>query len=649
MSKAARKSKRSKKHIKPHVHKAVLRVEQNEKRRFVVFIIIAILAAIPFGMGKYFELNSFGPYDSGAYVYSAAHILSGAEIGVEEKPSAQLGTLLVNILGVRLFGFRETGPKLIQMILQAAALLLMFTALRKLFGMLAATVGVIVASVYLSSPLIAKVGNVKEQYMIACMIMGVCCFVLYELGGKWWHAMLTGAFLIWAPLFKQTGVSATAAIGLFVTAQPLFKRKAWKQAGRDILLLLGGAVVGVAPLYVWILAWNVQLPLPYSFVWQTLAGFLPAASDAEQAKAASDYISRSRRLVPFSQQWPKVLYYYRLLIMPIALAAAAIVVRIVRMFWRASPPEDAEVKTWDRFVLLFAVWWVLDMAFVWISPRSYVQYYLPLNASAAMLGAYVVAIWWGRVSGAVFKTRWVITGLAGLLLMIVFSWHIFFGTGVFTTPSRNGYTRTLREVSLRRKGLSKNYGEAVGDYIRESSTPSDKIYVWGWVPGIYVKAQRFSSASRAFSMPRPAPQVLAQIVSDLLSEFKGEMPKYIVDTRKRHIPVQRPAYELWPIAYFRVPGREEPVPNFLPPVERQIAEYDEMHSKFLRENFGEDEAERYKVLAPFRKFVMDNYRIVEPSQYGPATVLGQRTLIHRRFGLPVLFEWKSPTADKELQ
>jgi hypothetical protein len=55
----------------------------------VVFIIIAVLAGIPFCMGKYFEFNSPGAFDSGAYVYSAKHILDGAKIGVEEKPSAQ--------------------------------------------------------------------------------------------------------------------------------------------------------------------------------------------------------------------------------------------------------------------------------------------------------------------------------------------------------------------------------------------------------------------------------------------------------------------------------------------------------------------------------------------------------------------------------
>ncbi|UCG59195.1 MAG: hypothetical protein JSU70_06730, partial [Phycisphaerales bacterium] len=146
-------------------------------KRLLPIAAVVLLVGIPFSMGKYFEFNSPGPFDSGAYVYSARHILEGAEIGVEEKPSAQLGTLLVNMLGVWIFGYNETGPKLMQTVLQAAALFLMFTALKRLFGTLPAAVGVVIASVYLSAPLIAKFGNVKEQYMIACMVIGISCFI----------------------------------------------------------------------------------------------------------------------------------------------------------------------------------------------------------------------------------------------------------------------------------------------------------------------------------------------------------------------------------------------------------------------------------------------------------------------------------------
>ena len=639
MSKSARKHRQAsgkarqpvKRHAPPHKEKPVSPEQREKIQRLVVLVAIVVLAAIPFSIGKYFEFNSPDPFDSGGYVYSAAHILSGAEIGVDEKPSAQLGTLLVNLLGVALFEYNETGPKLIQTIIQIVAFTLMFIAMRKLYGTLPAAVGVIVASVYLSWSFVAKSGNVKEQYMIACMVIGISCFVFYQLSGKWWQAVVAGAVLIWAPLFKQTGVSAIGAIGLFVIAQPVLKHRTWKQTGKDILLLFGGAIASLIPLYVWMLGWNVQMALPYAFVWQTLAGFIPSGSEAGEVTAASDYVTRSRKLVPFSVQWRKVIYHYGKVIMPILLAGCAIVVGIVRRILSLRARKPSHRTTYDRFLLLFAIWWLLDMAFVWISPRSYVQYYLPLNASAAMLGAYGVAVYWEKAKNAPRKTGWLVAGMVGLLLMIGLSWHVFFDSR--TGRSYNSYQYMLKTASLRRKGQMRFRGEGTGEYIRTHSEPTDKIYVWGWMPGIYVNAQRFSAASKMCCLPRPAPAGLADIVDELLTEFKKDMPKFIVDTRKRHIPAERPPYELWPIVRYQGMKQE----TFLAPEENAVAAYEKNWSEILRRDFGDEEAERFDILASFRKFVRENYDIVGLRQY---RVTPDGRLVHPAFGEEVLFKLK---------
>ena len=94
--------------VRPPKEKLLSPEKQEKVKHIVVLVVIAILAAIPFSLGKYFEFSTPGAWDSGGYVYSAAHILSGAKIGVDEKSSAQFGTLLVNILGVRLFGFSDS-------------------------------------------------------------------------------------------------------------------------------------------------------------------------------------------------------------------------------------------------------------------------------------------------------------------------------------------------------------------------------------------------------------------------------------------------------------------------------------------------------------------------------------------------------------
>src|SRR4030043_1245884 len=68
---------------------------------------------------------------------------------------------------------------------------------------------------------------------------------------------------------------------------------------------------------------------------------------------------------------------------------------------------------YDRFVFLFAVWWLLDMGFVWVSPHSYEQYFLPLNASGAMLGGYLIAAYTSLLDKPVNKNLWRAAGLVG--------------------------------------------------------------------------------------------------------------------------------------------------------------------------------------------------------------------------------------------
>jgi len=659
MSKTALKHRRSRKRIEPHKHKVSPPAKQPGSKPFIPFIIIAILAVIPFSMGKYMEFNSPDPFDSGAYVYSAKHILDGAKFGVEEKPSAQIGTLLVNMLGVRLFGFNETGPKLLQTFLQAGALVLMFIAMVKLFGVLPAAVGVIIASTYLSAPLIAKFGNVKEQHMIAFMVLGISCFVLYQLGGKWWLACLAGAFVAWAPLFKETGFSVIGAVGLFVIAQPLLKHRSWKKTGADILLLLAGAVISISPICLWLAAEKAPMNyFPYSSLWRPIVTSLQGPQDSSEPKtpkAESSINDSAVQNTPVKQglltkflppyvrdSWQilkpeqikqaelRVFRWYRLLILPIALALGSIIVRIAILVSRFSfldsrrvssiehrasdrlNKSKSNIKTnYDRFVLLFAVWWLLDMSFVWISPHSYEQYYLPLNASAAMLSGYLIAIYNNKLKGTAYKPKWVLTGIVGFLLMIIMSQHIFFGikasphTGVrYRNPDiRRGYLQRMDEASRHKKG-DRGAWENAGEYIRKNSTPSDKIYVWGWVPGIYVAAQRLSPAPQAFegTMHTLSPKALSERVDELLGAFKEQPPKFIVDSRKDHFPWDRPPLELWP----------QTPKGFLPENQQIVSQYDVIYAKMLREKIEPDEALRYEVMKPFREFVMKNYKIVQP-------------------------------------
>jgi hypothetical protein len=601
----------------------------NGIKLWIIFVVV--LAGIPFLLGKYIEFNSPGPFDSASNVYSAKRIVDGARIGFEEKPSAATGTLIVNIIGVRLFGFSETGPKLVQGILQAAALVLMFWAMRKLFGTPAAVLGVIIASVYLSAPLIAKFGNVKEQYMVAFMVLGVSCYVLSQLEGWWWMKLLAGGFLSWAPLFKETGYSVIAAVGLFVIVQPVLKKRTWKKTAADIGFLTAGVAIAISPLYIWILTGGHRQKLPYSFVWKPVVSVFKSSDkqksdESETGSGAQDkkpegglvmkilpgYVRQSWQILKPEQRKEvvlRILRYYRLLILPILLALGAIVIRLVRLFRiRFGPSIINGEKEYERFVLLFAVWWLLDMAFVWVSPRSYEQYYLPLNASAAMLGGYLMAIYYdSKVKDVVHKPKWVMIGLVGVMLMIIMSWHIFFGietsphSGTKYGQKRRGYLQKMSAISERGTATAGSW-QLVGRYIRENSRPNDKIYVWGWVPGIYLEAQRVSCAPKAFEsdMHRKSPEVLGGVVEELLTAFRKEPPRFIVDTYKRHFPWDRPPLELWPVIQNQIAQEMGVKP----------ADAERAYGEWLRRNIGEDEAKRFEAMRPFRRYVAQNYNVV---------------------------------------
>lgn len=565
--------------------------------RFVT--VAGLLAVAPFLLGRGYELATPGPFDSGSYVHSAQKLLEGARIGTDEKPSALPGTLSVNILGVWLCGYRELGPKLLQTGLQLVALVLMLVAVGRLWGRVAAASAVVLASLYLSAPAIAKYGNVKEQYMVACLIIGVSCFVMHQLGAHRRWAMAAGAALAWAPLFKQTGVSGGVAVLVFLVAQPFLGHRSWRRTGSDALLLVAGAAAGLLPVLTWLVVhaapWRYW---PYS---SFIKAFLPG-----RGAALGSYVATSRELIPLSEQAAIVVRYYLILGLPIVLAVYSFGLAVFRWVKRPAAAADEPGAANDRFVLLLAVWWLVDTALVWVSPRSYEQYYLPMVASGSMLAAFAVAQIWSRARPLPHAKRLVLLGV-GALLVAFLAHPIVIGmkrsphSGEIFAERRKGFAQTSAELLERRQGDRLPAWELAAAAAHRSTSPTDRIYVWGWYPGIYVKAQRLSAVPRACegSMHTAAPGKLAQSVDDILAAFERHRPEVIIDTRKRHFPWNRPPLELWPRA----------TEGYLSRRPETLAAFEANTEYWLGLGFGSDERERFRAVAPLRRYVISHYAI----------------------------------------
>ena len=671
------------------------------KGLYYVLTAAGLLPAVLFFVaGKYLEFRQDDPFDSGAYVYSAAHLLNGGRLGVDEAPSAQPGTLLVNLLGVALFGFNETGPQVIQTLLQVLALTAMFGAVRSLYGTAAAVFSVTISALYLSSPHLAKFGNTKEQYMIAMMVLAVCLWIFYEQTGRRLWLILTGAALIWPYYFKATGLSVDAAFAVYFLWRAFREKIGFRRFQQELGLLLAGTGAGLLPLagfFLWqrqpgwlwnsfpvlvlrtfvladaavLAVWGiyqgrgferavglcrrvrpllwiaglaaiaaaaavgsvlvyqadgselndvrsyltnlffVKIPLDG---WYWVSGHLHAVVRA--AGADTPYIADSRRVFPLSRQAPIVFRYYGSVALPIAAALVSLGAALVRAAAGHLKRQSGLLQ--DRMVRLLRLWWLLDTAFVWISPHSYEQSYLPLCASGAMTGAYAVWLYVCRMRESEFRLPYQLSAAGAGLVMTAMVWPLVFGYSrspysgqPYQDPRtgqpirQRGYVQAFQEP--RQTGL----WEKIGDYIRTHSSPQDRIYVWGWYPGIYVRAQRLAPTPSAFEqgMHILPPERLAGFVLHLIECFEKQPPVFLVDSRKRHFPFDRPPLELWPVMPSRQGGQVQLV--FASSEPAVLESYEQSYRAMLEKQFGPEEARRFEAMKPLRDYVMTHYRIVQ--------------------------------------
>jgi len=685
--------------------------DQGKTKQVVIIIAAAILAAIPFCYGKYFEFGSNGPFDGSLNVYSAKAITNGQKIGVDIIQTPRPATMLVNVIGVAMFGFSELGPKLIQMLMQLGALVLMFYTLRKIYEPLSAAVAVILAAFYLSCPPYAKYGNVKEQFMIACAVTAVCGIILHHLGGGRWWLLVSGAAAVNAFFFKQTGASVIIAIGVYVLAQPILRNRKWRQFGSDVLLLLAGGVIGLLPLiifYTWqgrLLIFLRQVPF-IGYVIDVVNSLVvgkgaPAANISNVARVSGgEYIKGSKLVAIFRTQYDFVVSYYRSFVVPIGLCLLAIGWRLRQLLPckndTDTQPEaiiGAYEKQADSFVLLLGLWWLLDMAFVWVSPRSYVEYFLPLGSSGAMLASYAVykcrkqpvglivllggwlvidlfLVWviptesfpymacrtakavdpyWGKfgiqcISLAAAIVIYLLMrkrslGLARVMIISLICFGMFFS---WNGANIKLFSQRIRRLSQDRKENRIPEWEQVAGYIKQNSAPDDGLYVWGWIPGIYVQAQRFSPALKPSysNMHSDRVRQVRHEIKRLLEKLQANPPLYIVDTQKFHYPYyDHPNFDLWP-RWIEGKGRRFDL-RFHPnqPAQKtkllSVKESAAFREEYLKQvedftdalltnpnrrggaieaqkarTMAQTERMRHEMMYPLREFVMANYKLV---------------------------------------
>jgi len=290
----------------------------------------------------------------------------------------------------------------------------------------------------------------------------------------------------------------------------------------------------------------------------------------------------------------------------------------------------------DSFVVLLAVWWILDMLFIWISPRSYVEYYLPLNASAAMLAAYALYCCREIIANRMAPKAKSLPAVVSVgIFMIVCVMML-----ALSTKNLSLFADRVDQTAKRHAQKQLRPWEQVAQFIRTSTSPDDGLYVWGWVPGIYVQAQRFCPARHPAesNMHSDAPRWVGRMIRALLADLEANPPTIIVDSQKDHFPyVSHPRFDLWPRMFDRTERKFDLKPPLTKPQGQprlmKPTEIDSYHDAMMDEvekytydiltfpkrpggplaqedarRMAQQERARHEMMTPLRKFVMANYQ-----------------------------------------
>ena len=353
-----------------------------------------------------------------------------------------------------------------------------------------------------------------EQLMLAPLVGSLLAYVVAVRGGgamKWF--VLAGVLAGLAGLTKTVGLFN---LGALLVASWFVLRETGPRwwFGPAVMLGSAAAVYGLAL-------------LPF-----LLSGTLGAAFEAnvEIVLAYGSVLSLAERTERAVQG---VTYFVLIGAGPLAVALIAATIAFVRSFKSST---DA----------LLALWALASLAGVASASWFFPHYWIQLLPAAALIIAVAAdrtidRLRAERPSLVAFGLGVVVVQVGVLLLQPTI--------GVYTAPTVEARHELRRETSGPRETAS----QTIGEFVREITSPGDRIYVQGYTPAVYYYADR-APASRFF-LP-PFYRIVPDAYEGALATIVAEPPAVVVED-----VTEFPADHIWtfdrqPAAYVELLERE---------------------------------------------------------------------------------------------
>ncbi len=488
----------------------------------ILLLVLSIVPLLPVSP----LIQNTPPRDSGFFLYAGARLLKGDLLYKnvwDDKPPL---IFFLNAFGLWISSGSRWGIWIFQVVAILASVLLAFVILKRSFGDIAATLGIVSGLAILLLTLHG--GNYTEEYAIPFQF--ACIFFLLQAEQKWgfWPAFACGMAQGILLFLQQSFISISIAIALYLILRAILIHS-WKPFIQLAFIALGG--LGVSIVFVVIMAIQGILPgfwdgvFVYGMVYSHL-GLL------EHLKGLGDTLQFFRSipllllLIPvwllalflllqhgawtiagiLKNRWTGwVLLTGGILalaagtfgnILPgstggfgllrqsaIALGAILTGLAILQLFkllprWVLPRLEKTTFRLPTAATTLITVavlWYPLEVVLVNFSERSYLHYYMAICAICIVLYAFLA----DQIKKLLLSWK-----LPAANILLVLGWAIGIGLTLFYNPINS------MPVMFRPGEIANDQIWQAVNYIVANTSPDEKVLVWGSEPLINFLSDR---------------------------------------------------------------------------------------------------------------------------------------------------------------
>jgi len=458
-----------------------------------LWLLLAMAVVIIFAAGIRLRLlDTPLERDEGEYAYAGRLILQGHAPYLHVYSMKMPGIFAVYAIILAVFGQTPAAIHLGLLLVNSAAIVLVFLLARRLYD---STAGVVAAAAFAVLSLSRYVQGLfanAEHFVILPVLAAFLLLLAAVERQKWYKFFIAGVLLGLAFVIKQHGAAFTLFALLYIGCCCIRRRPfLWKNSALNMLLFLVGCIIPVAITV--LVLWRTQ----------ALAGFWFWTFEyARQHLTVPSLLGGPGRLASQAKQFGHSATWLCLLM----------VVGLSSLWWNKKAVRNV------MFTAGFSVFSFLAVCPGFHFRPHYFVLLLPAAAVLAGIGAAaIIDVFARQKSGIISK-------LLPIILVVGSLFHAFSTQGHYllmldaVDVCRATYPLQLFPETLR-----------VGRFIKEHSKRDDLIAVVGSEPQIYFYADRRSATGYIYMYPLMEPHPYArQMQEEMIAEIETASPEFLV-------------------------------------------------------------------------------------------------------------------------